>query len=130
MTKISYPFRQNREILYCAWSDSKCYAKCSKWLHFRRLFRKILFYRELYPGPKLFSGKAFWKCNYLQNIFLIRFLITSQEPKKVRFLAVYTSSVRQAFQASTCTSWLSRKIEFLCTLLPQLKMYTTVHLHQ
>ena len=37
-------FCQNREILNCAWSDSKCYVKCSKWLHFRRLFRKILFY--------------------------------------------------------------------------------------
>ena len=89
-------FRQNREILNCAWSDSKCYTKCWKWPHFHQLFKKILFYWVLYPGLKLFNGKAFLKCNYLQNIFLIQFLIISQEPKKVIFLAMYTSSMRHA----------------------------------
>ena len=35
---------QNGGILNCAWLDSKCYAKYSKWPHFSRHCWNILFY--------------------------------------------------------------------------------------
>ena len=45
---------------------------------------------------KKFSGKLFIYCNVLPNIDGIWVLISSQEPKDVKFLAVYTDSMRQA----------------------------------
>ena len=54
----------------------------------------ILFWS--YSQKKIFNEKLVINFNFLPNIDAIWVLMSSKEPNDVRFLAVYTSSVRQA----------------------------------
>ena len=60
-----------------------------------------IYFLVLQPEKNIFNGKLFVNFNFLPNIDAIWVLISSQEPNDVRFLAVYTSSVRQAIALST-----------------------------
>ena len=84
-------FGPNSHLRASCTQPFKCYAQVSKWLHFRLLFSKFLFYSTPWIKIKPPTGKTLVNFRFVPNLNLIWTLIISREPIEAFFSAVYPS---------------------------------------